>query len=81
VNVAIPLYVNEAPTGLIHSRVAAAYSFADAIRSAYLTRCCKQDFKKEDARAEWIEKAKMTRQRNAEIRRQMITSATVVRAP
>jgi hypothetical protein len=80
-NVAIPLYVNEPPDGLIHARVAAAYSFADAIRSAYLTRCCKQDFKKEDAKAEWIEKAKATRAANAEKRRQMMMSATVRRAP
>ena len=84
-NAPIPLYVNEVPVGLIQHRVAAAFSFVDAIRSAYLSRCCRQDFQEDDAKmaaqAAWNDKARITREANAERRRQMMLSATIRRAP
>jgi hypothetical protein len=54
----------------MQDRVVAAYEFQDAVRSAYLDRCCRQDFDRDRkyVTAQGIAKALATKARNAEIR-------------
>jgi hypothetical protein len=61
------LSTGEVPDALIAARVAAAYALPDAIRSAYLDRCCRQDFSadRQFVTAQGLAKARATRARNA----------------
>ena len=59
--------VNDHPDALIQHRVAAAFAFRDAVRSAYLDRCCREDFRNEvdvEKRAAALVKQAATREAN-----------------